>query len=215
MPRNALRSARTRAPSTCARWSGNGWAFLSGEVLQGASQNRVIRANFRIRFANGESTCVRIVAARCARALPSTSRPLQFRGRRESRMHAAPAVSCAMEVVEDAHEHTGPAETSDFPCAAVYGLYMLSSVSPALLPPSSARERELDTSHWGVGTTRLRRPLQMPSSVAPSASTASPPRAGTLRNAPSSGTGCETYNPVLNSGKQNYFLREGLDSIFR
>jgi hypothetical protein len=41
-------------------------------------------------------------------------------------------------VEEVAHEHTGSAETSDFPCAAVYGLYMLSSVSPALLPPSPA-----------------------------------------------------------------------------
>jgi hypothetical protein len=29
---------------------------------------------------------------------------------------------------KDAHEHTGPAETSDFPCAAVYGLYMRGSL---------------------------------------------------------------------------------------
>ena len=44
--------------------------------------------------------------------------PSPIRGRRESRMHAAPAVSCAIKWgVENAHEHTGPAETSDFPCA--------------------------------------------------------------------------------------------------
>ena len=136
--------------------------------------------------------------------------PSPVGGRRESRMRAGTRGPVCNIVGRGAHEHTGPAETSDFPCAAVYGLYMLSSVSPALLPPSSARERELDTSHWGVGTTRLRRPLQMPSSVAPSASTASPPRAGTLRNAPSSGTGCETYNPVSISGKQKYFCAMGL-----
>ena len=59
----------------------------------------------------------------------------------------------------------------------------------ATVAPEKLVSQELDTSHWGVRTTRLRRPLQAPSSVAPSASTASPPRAGTLRNAPLSGTG--------------------------
>jgi hypothetical protein len=33
------------------------------------------------------------------------------RGRREDRVRAAPAVSCAMGSKEDAHEHTGSAET--------------------------------------------------------------------------------------------------------
>jgi hypothetical protein len=126
-------------------------------------------------------------------------------------MRAAPAVSRAMEVEEVAHEHTGSAETSDFPCAMVYGLYALSSVSPALLPPSpAATDCELDTSPWGVGTTRFRRPLQMPSSEAPSASTASPPRIGTLRNAPLGGTGWGRYNLIFVSGKQKYFSEKGL-----
>ena len=73
--------------------------------------------------------------------------------------------------------------------------------------------QELDTSLWGVGTTRLRRPLQAPSSVAPSASTASPPLVGTLRNAPLSGTGWQGYSPVLVSGKQKYFYPRGLTSL--
>src|SRR2546430_14547515 len=36
----------------------------------------------------------------------------QTRGRRESRVPTAPAVSCAKRTVIDAHEHTGSAETA-------------------------------------------------------------------------------------------------------
>src|SRR6266404_1677746 len=39
------------------------------------------------------------------------------RGRRECRMHAAPAVSCAMCTKRCAHEHTGQRRRSDIPCA--------------------------------------------------------------------------------------------------
>src|ERR1700750_429627 len=39
------------------------------------------------------------------------------RGRREDRVHAAPAVSCANAHKEHAHEHTGSAEASGLPCA--------------------------------------------------------------------------------------------------
>src|SRR5439155_18160086 len=38
-------------------------------------------------------------------------RPLRHRGRREDRVRAAPAVSCAICAKECAHEHTGSAET--------------------------------------------------------------------------------------------------------
>src|SRR5450756_1122197 len=38
------------------------------------------------------------------------SLPSPKRGRRESRMRAAPAVSCAKLCKKHAHEHTGPAE---------------------------------------------------------------------------------------------------------
>src|SRR6478609_62586 len=37
--------------------------------------------------------------------------PSGNRGRREDRVHAAPAVSCAIAHKERAHEHTGSAET--------------------------------------------------------------------------------------------------------
>src|SRR5947208_6732780 len=39
------------------------------------------------------------------------------RGRRECRVHAAPAVSCAKNCAFGAHEHTGQRKHSDIPCA--------------------------------------------------------------------------------------------------
>jgi len=64
---------------------------------------------------------------------PSFARNFPYppvRGRRESRVRAAPAVSCAKCTRTNAHEHTGPAEASDFPCAVVStGLYVLSPVT--------------------------------------------------------------------------------------
>src|SRR5258705_11559624 len=39
------------------------------------------------------------------------ARPSDMRGRREDRVRAAPAVSCAMCTKKCAHEHTGPAES--------------------------------------------------------------------------------------------------------
>jgi hypothetical protein len=43
--------------------------------------------------------------------------PFKNKGRREDRVRAAPAVSCAMKHKENAHEHTGEAEASGLPCA--------------------------------------------------------------------------------------------------
>ena len=50
----------------------------------------------------------RDLAARCARGLTEA---LAQGGRREDRVRAAPAVSCAMCTKKCAHEHTGPAES--------------------------------------------------------------------------------------------------------
>jgi hypothetical protein len=73
---------------------------------------------------------------------------------------------------------------------------LLGEPCPLATVVRAALSDELDTSPWGVGTTRFRHPLQAPSSEAPSPSTASPPRAGTLRNAPLSGTGWERYRLI-------------------
>src|ERR1044072_1988412 len=52
---------------------------------------------------------VSVLAAHCARGLLETSHPSKTRGRRECRVLAAPAVSCAKSAKECAHEHTGTA----------------------------------------------------------------------------------------------------------
>jgi hypothetical protein len=56
-------------------------------------------------------TCVRILATQCAPRFAEIL-ALDKRGRRESRVRAAPAVSCAKCTKQSAHEHTGPAEAS-------------------------------------------------------------------------------------------------------
>src|SRR5205809_4248707 len=53
--------------------------------------------------------------------------PSQKRGRRECRMRAAPAVSCAKVRKKGAHEHTGERRQSDIPCAMAL---RLTSCSP-------------------------------------------------------------------------------------
>ena len=60
------------------------------------------------------------------------------KGRRECRMRAAPAISCAMCTEECAHEHTGQRRTSDIPCAMALRLITSSPRRTALLPPSLA-----------------------------------------------------------------------------
>jgi len=64
---------------------------------------------------------------------------LKERGCRESRMRAAPAVSCANSHETNAHEHTGQRRQSGFPCAMLYGLYRDLPGDRAFLPPSPAR----------------------------------------------------------------------------
>ena len=84
--------------------------------------------------------------ARALRRLPPS---IRTRGRRESRVRAAPAVSCANmhkkthTSIQVQRRHPG------LPCAMVYGLLRALTGDRAFLPPSSARSfasRELDTS---------------------------------------------------------------------
>jgi hypothetical protein len=56
------------------------------------------------------NACRRILAAQFARGLLFTP-ALENRGRREDRVRAAPAVSCAKCAQKHAHEHTGSAES--------------------------------------------------------------------------------------------------------
>ncbi len=72
---------------------------------------------------------------------------------------------------------------------------------------------ELDTSLWGVGTTRFRHPLQALWSGAPSASTASPSHIGDLAQRPLDGTGWRKYSSIIISVKQKYFFARGLTPL--
>ena len=58
-------------------------------------------------------------------------------GCRECRVHAAPAVSCAI-VDRGAHEHTGQRRHPTFPAQWLYGLYRALPGGPGSLSPSSA-----------------------------------------------------------------------------
>jgi hypothetical protein len=69
--------------------------------------------------------------------------PSKTRGRRECRVRAAPAVSCAMES-RCAHEHTGSAEASGIPCV----------MALRLMPCSSRRRIRLVTVVGGFAATR-------------------------------------------------------------
>jgi hypothetical protein len=92
--------------------------------------------------------CLRDLAARRARALPEISSPLLIRGRREYRLHAAPAVSCATVHKGNAHEHTGSAEAIRHSLRNGLRLITCSPVngSFATVTPEKLASQELDTS---------------------------------------------------------------------
>src|SRR5437773_2568727 len=60
---------------------------------------------------------VRVLAARFRPRHAKFFASLENRGRRECRVRAAPAVSCARMHIVGAHEHTGQRRQSDIPCA--------------------------------------------------------------------------------------------------
>src|SRR4029078_9739694 len=91
-----------------------------------------------------------------------------MRGRREDRVRAAPAVSCAMSTKKCAHEHTGPAES--IRPSLRNGLTAYGALSPetnsfclrrcridVFANPVGIREnlRQLDTSHGCQNHTLL------------------------------------------------------------
>ena len=77
-------------------------------------------------FADDDSrgmTRLHDLAARFARGLLSNFLNPPDRGSRECRVHAAPAVSCAIGTKKCAHEHTGQRRHPTFPAQWLYGLY--------------------------------------------------------------------------------------------
>ena len=114
-----------------------------------------------------------------------------IRGRREYRVHAAPAVSCAKVHKRNAHEHTGSAEAIRHSLRNGFTAYF--ALSPAIGLSCHRRwrclNRQLDAGVEASGPHDFAVRLKRCSSKAPSASTASRPAFVTTAKRPSSGTG--------------------------
>ena len=91
---------------------------------------------FSIQISNSVETCIRIPAARSARVLLKFRPRSMSGGRREDRVRAAPAVSCAKCATKSAHEHTGSAENTRPSLRDGLRLITCSSRRTAFLPPS-------------------------------------------------------------------------------
>jgi hypothetical protein len=154
-----------------------------------SKQQRCLQTYFRILA----TCCARVVQERC---------PSEKRGRREDRVRAAPAVSCAKVTNRNAHEHTGSAETLRPSLRnGVTAYSVLSPVRPELVchrrPQEARAPCELDTCHWGVRTTRLRRTLRPRSSVAAFASIAPRPNVSDDGQRPLSRNGMARNKQVI------------------
>jgi len=113
-------------------------------------------------------------------SLPSSQRA------QECRVHAAPAVSCAIGAKKYAHEHTGSAEASDIPCAMALRLIsrsprraglvvtVISGIASTNLTPASGRQDHATLPYASV-----------PHVKGTSASTASHPALVTIAKRPS------------------------------
>jgi hypothetical protein len=159
------------------------------------------------------STGLHDLAARCARGLPVISAAPLIRGRRESRMRAAPAVSWANCTNKTPTSIQVQRRQSDFPCAMVltaascsprrsgFLVTVISSVLTADLTPASRRQ---DHTTWHVRNKSafvLSAPLRPPHPH---------PAYATIMIRPSDGVGCESYSSILDSEKQKYFYQGSL-----
>jgi hypothetical protein len=101
-----------------------------------------------------ERVCVRIVAARGARALRRLTPSEKNKRAQGSRMRAAPAVSCAKNAQKSAHEHTGSAEAIRLSLRSGFTAYsVLSPVTGflATVIPKELAPQELDASIGAPG----------------------------------------------------------------
>jgi hypothetical protein len=156
----------------------------------------------------------RIPAARFARVLQIHS-PNKSRGRRECRMRAASAVSCAACTKKWTHEHTGQRRASDIPCAVALRLITGSPRRTALLPPSRPGKSDVSRVHGrqrrGVGTTRLCRTPSAPLVQRPAPRPPQPVPRRDDGQRPSERDGMAEDVPLIwGFGKAKYFLFPGL-----
>ena len=118
-------------------------------------------------------------------------RPKKIEGAGKTGCALHPRSRVPMHIAKNAHEHTGSAEAVRPSLRNGFTAYFVPSPArPGLFVtviPKKLASQELDTCHWGVRTTRLRRPLQRCSSIAPSRPPLPAPTSVTMANAPLSG----------------------------
>jgi hypothetical protein len=176
------------------------------DSITGVSEYWIVRSSRTM-------TNVSLLATAFARVL-QIHRPSKTRGRREDRVRAAPAVSCAKVDRKCAHEHTGSAEAVRPSLRSGFTAYIvLSPARPGLFVTVILKKLpscELDTSHWGVRTTRLCRTLTPRSSVAALASTAPRPNVSDDGQRPLSRDGMAMNKHLIWVKREaNYFCEKG------
>jgi hypothetical protein len=143
------------------------------------------------------------------------------RGRREDRVRAAPAVSRANAHSKKrtrAYRFSGSSPA--FPAQWFYGLFRALPGETRLVchrrPQEARASQELDTSHWGVRTTRLCRPLKRCSSIASLRPSHPAPTSVTIAIRPSSrARDGKIYAGDLGQKQRRIFFVRGLDMICR
>jgi hypothetical protein len=139
--------------------------------------------------------------------------PPKFRGRREDRVRAAPAVSRAMRIKNAAHEHTGSAESLRPSLRNGFTAYTSSSWRPAFLPPSLADCSARLTPAPGRRTHTISPYAAARSFSRAAASTAPCPSFATMADAPLAGQDARSCGVDLPDAATEIFLREGLDRL--
>src|ERR1700726_2895711 len=131
------------------------------------------------------------------------------RGRRESRVRAAPAISCAKMHKKTHTSIQVQRRQSGFPCAVAYGLFRALPGDRAFLPPSPLRSLLLKNLTPASGRQdHTPSPFaSAPFVIGASASTASRPASVTIANRPSVGRDGKSYSLICISEKQKYFRK--------
>ena len=144
--------------------------------------------------------------------------PLENRGRREDRVHAAPAVSRAIAHRKRAHEHTGSAETLRPSLRSGFTAYFaLSPVNGSFATVARAKlaSTQLDASTAASGphdfAVRFSHPRQSWHPRPPQPV----PTFVTMADAPLLGTGWRQFSFDLPDGLSGKFFARGLDRLFR
>src|SRR3982751_421668 len=144
--------------------------------------------------------------------------PLERRGRREDRVRAAPAVSCARCTSKNAHEHTGSAETlRPSPRNGFTAYSALSSVTGLFChrrPREALASQELDTSVGVSGPHDFAVRARLRSSFASIRVHRIPPHVRDDREPPlSSGETARAGSADLPDEESGIFFVRGLDRI--